>query len=170
MFRLIEWLFRFSLILYYRFSDSSFLLMILDGHKPPGFQKVTERSLNKVAAMSQSTGNLPKLDLKLHLSPPGSASVQSPSLSSKASPSSTPSSCVSSEHKQEDIIQFSNSPDAISMILVGCRRCMMYILLPEKDPKCPKCKSRDLIKEFRNSSTGSTSTATAAATTTTKKD
>ncbi|CBI30362.3 unnamed protein product, partial [Vitis vinifera] len=30
------------------------------------------------------------------------------------------------------------------MVLVGCPRCLMYVMLSEDDPKCPKCKSTNM--------------------------
>ncbi|CAA6663743.1 unnamed protein product [Spirodela intermedia] len=35
------------------------------------------------------------------------------------------------------------------MVLVGCPRCLMYVMLSEDDPKCPKCKSTVLL-DFLN--------------------
>ncbi|KAL3532138.1 hypothetical protein ACH5RR_005659 [Cinchona calisaya] len=90
-----------------------------------------------------------KLDLELNLSPPrGNPLVQSPSRSSTVSPTSSQNSCVSSEVNQEDTYIFSNSPDSTAMIVAGCPRCLMYIMLPEKDPRCPKCKSTVLLGVF----------------------
>uniref|UniRef100_A0A0D9ZZU8 GIR1-like zinc ribbon domain-containing protein n=1 Tax=Oryza glumipatula TaxID=40148 RepID=A0A0D9ZZU8_9ORYZ len=31
------------------------------------------------------------------------------------------------------------------MILAGCPRCMMYVMLSREDPKCPKCHSTVLL-------------------------
>ncbi|KAL3536052.1 hypothetical protein ACH5RR_004513 [Cinchona calisaya] len=103
--------------------------------------------------MSRRNGNAPKLDhLKLNLSPPrvNNPRVQSPSRSSTASPTSPQSSCVSSELNQDhqDTYIFSNSPDSTAMIVAGCPRCLMYVMLPEKDPRCPKCKSTVLLEVF----------------------
>ncbi|KAF2307692.1 hypothetical protein GH714_030851 [Hevea brasiliensis] len=71
--------------------------------------------------MSRKNGNGPKLDLKLNLSPPRpNPRVESPSRSATVSPTSPPSSCVSSELNQEDTLRYSNSPEATSMVLVGC--------------------------------------------------
>ncbi|KAI5674415.1 hypothetical protein M9H77_14779 [Catharanthus roseus] len=118
--------------------------------------------------MSRRNGNVPKLDLKLNLSPPrGNQRVQSPSRSSTASPTSPPSSCVSSELNQEENYSFSNSPEATSMIVAGCPRCLMYIMLPEKDPRCPKCKSTVLLEVFNDNN--ATTNDGAAASTTAKK-
>lgn len=39
----------------------------------------------------------------------------------------------------------STSPEATSssccMVVVGCPRCLMYIMLSKEDPKCPKCQT-----------------------------
>lgn len=117
--------------------------------------------------MNRRNANLQKLDLKLNLSPPGmNLHVRSQTLS----PTSTPSSCVSSEPKQEELLHFSNSPDAIPMTLVGCRNCLIYIFLPKRNLRCPQCQSTDLIKDFKNSSNSiSTTSATNTATINTKK-
>ncbi|XP_027922001.1 uncharacterized protein LOC114179755 [Vigna unguiculata] len=95
--------------------------------------------------MSRRNGSGPQLDLKLNLSPPRvDRRLDSPTRSATASPTSPPSSCVSSELNQEDK-NYSNSPEATSMVLVGCPRCLMYVMLSEDDPKCPKCKSTVLL-------------------------
>ncbi|KAJ1385780.1 hypothetical protein SESBI_41381 [Sesbania bispinosa] len=101
--------------------------------------------------MSRRNGSGPKLDLKLNLSPPRvDHRLESPTRSEAVSPTSPPSSCVSTELNQEDnnnnLRQYSNnSPEATSMVLVGCPRCLMYVMLSEDDPKCPKCKSTVLL-------------------------
>ncbi|MED6192173.1 Protein GL2-INTERACTING REPRESSOR 1 [Stylosanthes scabra] len=107
-----------------------------------------------------SRRNGPKLDLKLNLSPPRAdrRRMESPTRSTTASPTSPPSSCVSSELNQEDNnnnsnLRYSNSPEATSMVLVGCPRCLMYVMLSEDDPKCPKCKSTVLLDFLHDNST-----------------
>ncbi|XP_010456415.1 PREDICTED: uncharacterized protein LOC104737859 [Camelina sativa] len=91
----------------------------------------------------------PKLELKLNLSPPTSSQrrmVRSPTRSATTSPTSPPSSCVSSEMNQDEpSVRYSTSPETTSMVLVGCPRCLMYVMLSEDDPKCPKCKSTVLL-------------------------
>ncbi|XP_042520749.1 protein GL2-INTERACTING REPRESSOR 1-like isoform X2 [Macadamia integrifolia] len=94
-------------------------------------------------------GKSPKLDLKLNLSPPRvnpRLVVDSPNRSVSMSPTS---SCVSSELSPDETLRYSDSPEATSMLLVGCPRCLMYVMLSEKDPKCPKCKSTVLL-DFLN--------------------
>ncbi|MED6184575.1 Protein GL2-INTERACTING REPRESSOR 1 [Stylosanthes scabra] len=107
-----------------------------------------------------SRRNGPKLDLKLNLSPPRAdrRRLESPTRSTTASPTSPPSSCVSSELNQEDNsnLRYSNSPEATSMVLVGCPRCLMYVMLSEDDPKCPKCKSTVLLDFLHDNSTTTT--------------
>ncbi|GMG98425.1 hypothetical protein Nepgr_000265 [Nepenthes gracilis] len=78
----------------------------------------------------------PQLDLKLNLSPPReTGQVSSP----EASP---PRSSVTSEEN----LRYSSSPEATSMVLAGCQRCLMYIMLAESDPRCPRCKSTALLE------------------------
>jgi len=31
------------------------------------------------------------------------------------------------------------------MVLAGCPRCMMYVMLSREDPRCPKCHSTVLL-------------------------
>ena len=57
--------------------------------------------------------------------------------SSEQSLGSPPTSCVSSE----------NSPEASkAMVLAGCPRCLMYVMLSEdEEPKCPKCNNAVIL-------------------------
>ncbi|KAJ4705360.1 E3 ubiquitin-protein ligase [Melia azedarach] len=110
--------------------------------------------------MSRRNGKAPKLELKLNLSPPrGNQTMESPTRSATVSPTSPPSSCVSSEN-QDDTLQYSNSPEATSMVLVGCPRCLMYVMLSEDDPKCPKCKSTVLLDFLHDNNNNSVPTTT----------
>jgi len=114
---------------------------------------------NKTSRMSRRNGSLPKLDLKLNLSPPRvNPRVESPGRSATVSPTSPPSSCVSSEMSQDDTLRYSSSPEATSMVLVGCPRCLMYVMLSENDPKCPKCKSTWLLDFLHDNTTTTTTT------------
>lgn len=87
--------------------------------------------------MSRNNGKSPKVDMKINRSPAQRGNTSrvarddddSPNRSSSASP---PSSCVSS---------CNNSPEAQPMVLAGCPRCLMYVMLSEEDPRCPKCKN-----------------------------
>ncbi|KHG14210.1 hypothetical protein F383_17358 [Gossypium arboreum] len=105
-----------------------------------------------------SRRNGPKLELKLNLSPPRlNPRVESPSRSATVSPTSPPSSCVSSE--MEDDTGSCSEATTTSMVLVGCPRCLMYVMLSEDDPKCPKCKSTVLL-DFLNDTATAASTKT----------
>lgn len=81
-----------------------------------------------------------KLELKLNLSPPV---MESPPIT--VSPSAK--SCVSLEQVQDETVEvrYSSSPETTSMMLAGCPRCLMYVMLAEEYPKCPKCKSTVLL-------------------------
>ncbi|KAL1813326.1 hypothetical protein ACET3Z_023391 [Daucus carota] len=110
------------------------------------------------AKMSRRNG--PRLDLKLHLSPPRrNPHVATPSRSATVSPTSPPSSCVSSDEDGK----YLSSPEATSMVLVGCPRCLMYVMLSEEDPKCPKCKSTVLLDVLQDHNPAAATTAAAAA-------
>ncbi|OEL23751.1 hypothetical protein BAE44_0015230 [Dichanthelium oligosanthes] len=60
--------------------------------------------------------------------------------SSSSSTASPPSSCVSSEGSPEQA-----GGAGAPMILAGCPRCMMYVMLSREDPRCPKCHSTVLL-------------------------
>ncbi|KAI3688047.1 hypothetical protein L1987_81753 [Smallanthus sonchifolius] len=102
-----------------------------------------------------------KLELKLNLSPPrtGCPVTGSPNRSSPITVSPT-NSCVSLEQGQDETaeLRYSSSPETTSMMLAGCPRCLMYVMLAEGYPKCPRCKSSVLldvvfdkpIKKMRN--------------------
>ncbi|GAB4856306.1 hypothetical protein Ancab_014234 [Ancistrocladus abbreviatus] len=135
-------------------------------HLSPDWLHIKGKCLESPEIMSQRNGKGPKLDLKLNLSPPRAprAAVESPSRSASLSP---PSSCVSSE--EDSTLRYSNSPEATSMVLVGCPRCLMYVMLSQDDPKCPKCKSTVLLDFLHEATTTTSSTATATVFTADKK-
>lgn len=108
-------------------------------------------------------GRRPELDLELNLSPPrttASPPPQSPPLIGSSSllsmKPSPPSSCVSWELGQGDDGGDSSPLAAAAaagqmMVVVGCPRCMMYVMLAEEDcPKCPVCKSTVLLDFFHD--------------------
>ncbi|KAL8505148.1 hypothetical protein ACS0TY_016381 [Phlomoides rotata] len=105
-----------------------------------------------------SRRNGPKLDLRLNLSPPraNNPRVESPTRSLTGSPSS----CVSSElNQQDETLRYPTSPETTSMMLMGCPRCIVYVMITEEDPRCPKCKSSvllDFIHDKENNNNNST--------------
>ncbi|XP_028808261.1 uncharacterized protein LOC114762839 [Neltuma alba] len=90
----------------------------------------------------------PRLDLRLNLSPVNSSSEIVTWSNNSSETTVEGSSCVSWEAENESV-------ETRSMQLVGCRRCLMYVLLSDVDPKCPKCKSTVLL-DFLNDDTSST--------------
>lgn len=100
-------------------------------------------------------GKNPRMELKVNITPPratnqgGVAAGSSPksgASSPSSSASSSPSSCVSSEAEA--------GPDLGSMVLARCPRCLMYVMLSEKDPRCPKCKSSTVLLDFHDKNGG----------------
>ncbi|TYH47296.1 hypothetical protein ES332_D11G401600v1 [Gossypium tomentosum] len=96
-----------------------------------------------------SGGNGPKLELKLNLSPPRiNPTEESLTTTENSSPAS---SCVLSETNQMHEVETTTDTAAdvaaaTPMMLVGCPRCLMYVMLSENDdPKCPNCKSTVLL-------------------------
>jgi hypothetical protein len=75
------------------------------------------------------------LDLNLSPPPPPAA----------ADEESSPSSCLSSEGEREEGLQWSDSPEATSMVLAACPRCLMYVMLSETVPRCPRCLNPVLL-------------------------
>ncbi|GMI84785.1 hypothetical protein like AT5G06270 [Hibiscus trionum] len=102
-----------------------------------------------------SRRNGPKRELKLNIPPTRpNPRVESPSRAATVSPASSPSSCVSSHDvNMTDVVGYSSSPEVKSMALVGCPRCLMYVMLSEDDPKCPKCKSTVLLDFLHDTAT-----------------
>lgn len=101
-----------------------------------------------------SRGGSTGLDLKLHLSPPAparGAAERAAASSSEEEWSSSPSSCLSSEGERDQGhgLQWSDSPEATSMVLAACPRCLMYVMLSEADPRCPRCRSPVLLDFLR---------------------
>ncbi|EXB55869.1 RuBisCO large subunit-binding protein subunit beta [Morus notabilis] len=88
------------------------------------------------------------IDLELRLSPPKECN----SISSSAPNRSKSSSCVSSNvnSKHEDFDSLASEEEVpISLILMGCPHCYMYVMVSKIDPKCPKCEISVLIDAFR---------------------
>ncbi|CAL0333956.1 unnamed protein product [Lupinus luteus] len=102
--------------------------------------------------MSKRTRS-PRLELRLNLSPPRtptsssiSANLSSDfSISSSLSPSS-----VSTHSSEGSSCLSSEAEETRTMLLVGCPRCLMYVMLYDVDPKCPKCKSTVLLDFLNN--------------------
>ncbi|CAL4887524.1 unnamed protein product [Urochloa decumbens] len=101
------------------------------------------------------------LDLKLQLSPPAPARAERAASSDEEWSSSSPSSCLSSEGEREPPrhghgLQWSDSPEATPMVLAACPRCLMYVMLSEADPRCPRCRSPVLLDFLHRAAAGAT--------------
>ncbi|KAL5976476.1 hypothetical protein ACLOJK_020809 [Asimina triloba] len=136
---------------------------------PSGWQRCLNLRTGAIYYTKEEATNMswnariPKLELKLNLSPPrwpNRHAIESPNSSLSSSLSSSPSSCMSTELnlglEGGELGRCPSSPDeATSMVLVGCPRCFIYVMLSEDDPKCPKCKSTVLLDfhDGKNSNT-----------------
>ncbi|CAL9147410.1 unnamed protein product [Musa hybrid cultivar] len=114
--------------------------------------------IEETATMRRSNRRSQKLDLKLNLSllPTRVVTPRGRLVEDEASPhgcKSPPSSCLSSE---ADLGPRSpTSPEtAASMVLAGCPRCLMYVMLFEDDLKCPKCNKT--VLDFFHGTTATT--------------
>ncbi|CAJ1792652.1 unnamed protein product [Sphenostylis stenocarpa] len=104
--------------------------------------------------MSDRNGMTPKSD---HLNPPSPVVVNFPSSpQSTATAVSSTSPLYSSfiDPNQEDNnvnnlgysnnnnLGYSNNPVQVnSMVVIGCRRCLMYVMVDESDIRCPRCNN-----------------------------
>ncbi|XP_028184585.1 uncharacterized protein LOC114371314 [Glycine soja] len=96
--------------------------------------------------MSDKKGSTSNHGLNLNIPPPRVANQipDSPTRLPIAPPTSPTSSCVSSELSLDDNSSSSSnnnnnrgctrSPEDISMVLVGCSRCLMYMMVNEGEP------------------------------------
>ncbi|KAH9329548.1 hypothetical protein KI387_001656, partial [Taxus chinensis] len=71
-------------------------------------------------------------------SPPPSPSP-SPSLPPPSSSSSSSMALSISNQQSENTEEVTEGPNSTSLMAAGCPRCLLYVLLPKSDPKCPRC-------------------------------
>lgn len=88
------------------------------------------------------------LDLKL--SPPGVYSRGKSSNDSKSSSPRSQDSCISAEvesnvNSENNNLRLESSP----LIVMGCTFCLLYVMVTDADPRCPKCKNPGLLDVFR---------------------
>lgn len=103
----------------------------------------------------QDTNNM---DLELKLSPPkviiskGESSKSSSTIFSQENGSSSSSSSSSTKSSNYEDISGSEckvNKASPSLILMGCTRCYLYVMVSEAEPECPKCKTSVLLDIFR---------------------
>ncbi|XP_074577514.1 protein GL2-INTERACTING REPRESSOR 2-like [Curcuma longa] len=81
-----------------------------------------------------------KPNLKLSPPPPPGSTAYGAAVDSPARGySSSPSSCLSS---------WEGEAEATPMVVAGCQRCLMYVMLAVDDLRCPKCGSPALVHFF----------------------
>jgi hypothetical protein len=56
---------------------------------------------------------------------------------------------AATEEDQVAVQQLQEVPDdAAVMVAVGCKSCLMYIMLPKLHPSCPKCGNADVLLDL----------------------
>lgn len=75
------------------------------------------------------------------------ADVQQPKSpsSDEETGSASLSSCVSTEGEEEAAAAGEEEEEVTSMVVVGCPRCFLYVMVAETNPRCPQCKSSNLL-------------------------
>lgn len=107
---------------------------------------------------SNGNGNGPRLELKLNPSPNRAVGLGPESPARSIDSVSPPSSCLSSELSQDEA-----EPATSVMVVVGCPRCLMYVLMPDDlDSKCPRCKSHVLLDFMKDPSAAGAANGTVA--------
>ncbi|RDX70196.1 hypothetical protein CR513_50582, partial [Mucuna pruriens] len=93
----------------------------------------------------------PKAELELNLSPPRTVNT-SLTLANPTSEFSNSSSLCLYSSDQDSCVSSEGDEEMRAMLLVGCLRCLMYVLFSKDDPnpKCPKCKSTVLLDFLNN--------------------
>lgn len=87
------------------------------------------------------------LDLKL--SPPGLYLRGKSSDESKSSSPRSQDSCVSAEVESIANLENNLRLEGSSLIAMGCTFCLIYVMVTDADPRCPKCKNPGLLDIFR---------------------
>uniref|UniRef100_A0A2C9VM40 GIR1-like zinc ribbon domain-containing protein n=1 Tax=Manihot esculenta TaxID=3983 RepID=A0A2C9VM40_MANES len=78
-------------------------------------------------------------DLKLRLSPPG------------INPKDESASANQLENSQSESNESSESDEnLVGLVLMGCTKCHIYVMVCEVEPKCPNCKNSFLIDMFQH--------------------
>lgn len=91
------------------------------------------------------------VDLELRLSPAGVSFRAKSSYQSETSSLSSPETCILLDLNSRDHLDNSFKVEEASLILMGCTRCLIYVMVSEADPKCPKCKSSSyFVDVFRD--------------------
>ncbi|VVB05483.1 unnamed protein product [Arabis nemorensis] len=87
---------------------------------------------------------------RVRVEPPAKTveSVVAKRRSSPSSSTSSLSSCLSTteEMKEEVASSWVEDDESSVLIVAGCRRCYMYVLVMRDRQRCPKCKCTDLLQ------------------------
>lgn len=121
-----------------------FLFLVGSGNK---FQK-KETKRRYVTEMG-TTPNENDAYLDLKLSPPGVYLRVKSSNESKSSSPRSQDSCVSAEVESNANLENNLRVERSPLIVMGCTFCLLFVMVTDADPRCPKCKNSGLLDVFR---------------------
>ncbi|KAF4354083.1 uncharacterized protein LOC133029204 [Cannabis sativa] len=111
---------------------------------------------NKRTQNEDEDDNIGGIDLDLKLSPPNEhyssvpkGSQSKSSSSSHQEPNGASKYMCSTNNDQRDSASVASTVEMASLVLMGCTNCLMYVMVSQIEPKCPKCKSSLLLDFFR---------------------
>lgn len=138
------------------FSSSSSLYIHTHFFKKPSVSspKTTQRKKNKkpldkseVSKMRNKNGKRARVEPPTRTAE--SVVVANRRIGGGSSPSNTSSSassCLSTTEEMKEEVASSWVEESPAMVVAGCRRCFMYVLVLQEHRRCPKCKCTDLIQ------------------------
>lgn len=127
------------------FAAVYFLFFIFKDGKGFRMNETKKRCLEEMSEYDVGVN----LDLELRLSPPGLSLEGKSSKESNTSPLSCQDMRLALDLKLDDILHKSLADEVPSLCVMGCTCCLMYVMVPETKPKCPKCKNT-LMDLFRD--------------------
>ncbi|QCD97264.1 hypothetical protein DEO72_LG6g1974 [Vigna unguiculata] len=115
--------------------------------------------------MSDENGNAPNLEVNSNLPPPMviNDGFEPPIELAPNSPNSPPISCFCFEFNQDNDdnnnnnnnnFEYSNNVEVVSLVVVGCSKCLMYAMVSKNDLKCPQCQNTNLIHFHDDNNSG----------------
>ncbi|XP_020210883.1 uncharacterized protein LOC109795760 [Cajanus cajan] len=111
-------------------------------------RSLTETGMNEY-------GNYSGIDLELKLSLPGSKSgnvpnaLKSPASVTPLPPSSSRGAYLPPILGKEENHDHTSGDELSSLTVMGCTRCLFYVMVSNVNPKCPNCKNPMLINIFQ---------------------
>ncbi|KAK7393222.1 hypothetical protein VNO78_21763 [Psophocarpus tetragonolobus] len=117
-------------------------------------KQMKKRSLAEIGMNNYK--NIIEVDLELKLSLPGSNSSNlSNTIKATTLETTLPSSSAFHEPHIPSVLDIEENlggtlkDDLPPLVVMGCARCLIYVMVSKVDPKCPSCKNSKLIDKFQ---------------------